>query len=810
MRKSYIFILLSFLVLGQVTLRGQSMKAFLTAAEEAFEKKDYGAALKNYLTANEFDMDRTDLVYRSAESARQYNAFNLAEDRYQNVYDAEQNGEFPLAAFWLADIKQKLGKYEEAKRLFEVYLSEHEGEDEYFTARAKKEMEACDWARTLLDNPSENIDITHIGGDINSPYTEFGGLMKDDVFYYSSMRFDKKEDDYIPSRIIAKVLKTEDKSLSAEIDEDFNDDNLNTAHLTFSHDGSKVYYTICDYVSETKIRCDLYSRVVNEDGSFGEPEKLPDFINDATASNTQPNIGYSNKTKQEVLYFVSDREGGKGNFDIYYSVIDMNGNFTRPQNMADINTPEDDLTPFYHSNSDMLYFSSEGYQGMGGFDIYASPFDGDKFGRAIHQGVPLNSSYHDIYFSLSEDGNKGYFSSNRDGALFLDPEYEACCYDIFEVDITGLKIDLLAQTFNDVTKVALLGAKITLVDASSDLILGEEVDPASNEAMFQLENNKSYYLIAQKPDFYPDTVRFNTFNVKKSGTITKKLYLKPTPLKLEVLTFDRITKFPLNGVKITLRDLTDVETKDISIVNEDGNDFNFDLVRGSIYKIIAEKEDYGTVEIEMTTANVKGPKITRRIYMSDLLNTHLPLALYFDNDRPDRRTMRLTTKKTYSETYDAYYAQKSDFISNFIEGLSDDEKLVPQQRMNDFFEYFLRGGKEKLDDFLHTLLTVLKQGHSLEIRLKGFASPRAGTKYNLALGQRRISAVKNEIYSYKNGALRPFIDEGKLVITEISFGETLAPENISDAIHDLRNSVYGLEASKQRKVEIIRVDVDKN
>jgi hypothetical protein len=95
------------------------------------------------------------------------------------------------------------------------------------------------------------------------------------------------------------------------------------------------------------------------------------------------------------------------------------------------------------------------------------------------------------------------------------------------------------------------------VDASSDLVLGQEMDPGSNEALFKLENNKSYYLIAEKPDFFPDTVYFNTFNVKKSGTITKKLYLKPTPLKLEVLTFDRITKFPLNGVKITLRDLTD-------------------------------------------------------------------------------------------------------------------------------------------------------------------------------------------------------------------------------------------------------------
>ena len=808
MRSSYLIAILSIFFLSFQAGQGQSLNAFLKAAEESFEKEDYGAALKFYLIANEFETDRADLLYQSAESARRFNAYNLAENRYQQVYDQEQNAEYPLASFWLADIKQRLGKYEEARSLYQMYLSEHEDEDAYFTARAKKESEACDWAKELMDNPSENLTITHIGGDVNSPFTEFGALQNDDVFYYSSMRFEKKNDDYIPSRIISKVMQTGDQLVSEEIAPGFNDDELNTAHLTFSQDGKQVFYTICDYVTETRIRCDLYKRNINEDGSFGPAEKLPDFINDPAATNTQPNIGYSEKTKQETLFFVSDRPGGKGKFDMYYCFIDQNGNFTRPMNLAILNTAEDDLTPFYHGTSDILYFSSDGYQGMGGFDIYSSPYDGEQFGTAIHQGYPLNSSFNDIYYSLSTDGGTAYFSSNREGAMYLDEEMEACCYDIFKVDIAGLEVNLIAQTFNEITKEELLGTRITLIDASSGLVLAESLDPGSHEGRFTLENNRSYTLIAEKPDFFPDTIHFNTYQLKKSGDILKKLYLRPTPLELEVLTFDRITKFPLNGAEIRLKNLTNPEIEDIVVVNDDGNDFHFDLVRGSSYKIIASKEDYGSVEIEMTTLNVKGPKITRRVYLSDLLNTHLPLAMYFDNDHPDRKTMALTTRKTYTESYEPYYAQKAEYINRFIEGLSEEEKVVPEQRMEDFFEFFLKGGKEKFDDFLHTLLTVLKQGHSLEIRLKGFSSPRAGSKYNLALAQRRISAVKNEIYQYKNGALKPYINEGKLVITEISYGESLAPEDISDNIHDLRNSIYGLEASKQRKVEIIRVDVN--
>jgi tetratricopeptide (TPR) repeat protein len=123
MAKLKLYIILIIFGLSSSTY-GQSLKSFLTAAEQAFEKRDFGAALNYYLTANEFDENRTDLLYKSAESARLYNALNVAEEKYQNVYDKESQSEFPLASFWLADIKQRLGKYDDAKRLYEVYLSE--------------------------------------------------------------------------------------------------------------------------------------------------------------------------------------------------------------------------------------------------------------------------------------------------------------------------------------------------------------------------------------------------------------------------------------------------------------------------------------------------------------------------------------------------------------------------------------------------------------------------------------------------------------------------------------------------------------
>jgi hypothetical protein len=84
----------------------------------------------------------------------------------------------------------------------------------------------------------------------------------------------------------------------------------------------------------------------------------------------------------------------------------------------------------------------------------------------------------------------------------------------------------------------------------------------------------------------------------------------------------------------------------------------------------------------------------------------------------------------------------------------------------------------------------------------------AANRYNLALGQRRVSSIKNEIARYKGGIFMPFLESGQLVITDISFGEELAPENVSDRSSDKRSSIYSVEASKERRVEILSININ--
>ena len=139
--------------------------------------------------------------------------------------------------------------------------------------------------------------------------------------------------------------------------------------------------------------------------------------------------------------------------------------------------------------------------------------------------------------------------------------------------------------------------------------------------------------------------------------------------------------------------------------------------------------------------------------------------------------------------------------------LSDDLKLEAAEKQERFFEDEVKGGYERLQRFIGKLKERLDAGDKIELSLKGYASPRAQNRYNLAIGQRRIWTLKNELRRFENGALAKYIESGTLQVVEISYGEETAAPDISDSYNDKRMSIYSIEASKERKAEIVRVRI---
>ncbi|MBK9152101.1 MAG: hypothetical protein IPM26_14415 [Saprospiraceae bacterium] len=369
-----------------------------------------------------------------------------------------------------------------------------------------------------------------------------------------------------------------------------------------------------------------------------------------------------------------------------------------------------------------------------------------------------------------------------------------------------IDLDLNALTYDKLTGRILKNATVRLIDKNSGIEIGRVTNDDGNDHIFTLDEDREYIIVAERENYYPDTIQLSTYGYMESESIIRKMYLETDMILLDVFTFTKIGKFPLEGVTVTLIDLTDNTKKDITITNPLANDFFFMLDRGKQYKLTAKKEGYTDAEDLVDTRPYDRSTLIRRDMYLDkfVLQDLLPIALYFDNDLPDIRSRSTTTKAKYGDLVNNYMSRKEVYKQKYAQPLKDADKQRAMDLFEEFFEGEVQGGYDKLKLFMINLLQELEAGNQVELIFKGFASPRAESKYNLVLGQRRVNSVKNEMIVYGNQELQKYFASGQLKITDISFGKSLAPKDVPDSLADERNSIYSLKAAKERRVEILR------
>lgn len=630
--------------------KAQSFSAFKKSGDQAFIEKDFYAAMHYYGNALLLRPDDVALQYQYAEVAREFYAYETAEKYYDKVLKSAEAGKFPTAHFHLGTVYKSMGQYEKAQASFGRYLQLSQT-DAGFREKAAREIADCHTALELVQKPVQ-FTLKRMDQKINTPYSEFGALQRNDTLYYSSFRYDLLKDKHRPGRKISKVLLSSKGGKGQPMRNDFNTDTLHIAHTAFSLDGKRLYFTRCRYVNTTQIRCELCYREKDRRKRWKlQPAVLPEPLNIKNTTTTQPAIAYDSTLQAEVLYFASDRPGGKGGMDIWRVKVEAAG-FSVPENLSEVNTAENEVSPFFHQAAQLLYFSSEGHANLGGYDI----FKWKPGGMPENVGLPFNSSYNDLYYSAAHDGKNGYLSSNRVGAMYLDKENKSCCLDIYAF---------------------------------------QWIEP-------------------------------------------------PPPLK------------------------------------------------------------QGEPPV-ITTPPPSEPETPGEPPMPETLEDFLPLALYFDNDEPDKRTLRTSTKKSYEESYLKYINRKNDFLKAYTKGLQGEDRDASEEAINEFFATHVERGYTFLGRFSEILLKRLESGESVEIFIKGFTSPRAEKTYNLALGKRRISSLRNHFDTWQDGVFMTYLKKGQLKISERSFGEATADTSISDDLVDLRNSVYSIGASRERRVEIVEV-----
>jgi len=791
----------------------QTLKQFRKKAIEAFSNKNYYAALSHYTTILEVDSTSNDVLYNHAEAARNYNAYSAAETSYEKISNSEVSNEFPLTDYWLAGVKKNLGKYDEAIALYTKYLNTGENQNEEFVKNAKKEIEYLTWADERIKNAEEGIDVQRMGDNVNTEYSESSPYEYKGKLYYSSLVMEDKDKDYYPYRPSAIIFENDEVGNAATSEKVVGlNSGRHAAHSSFNNAGNKIYYSKCKYIDDEslEIRCDIYVADVDTVGNFSASRKLPEAINAPNSTNTQPNITTDKVTQKEKLYFVSDRQGGVGGKDIWVSTMKEDGTFSNPKQVEAVNTEADDLSPFYHTGTNTLYFSSEGRKSLGGFDIYKIDISTNAVNKEIeHLSYPINSSYNDLDYTVNADETKGYFASNRLTSNFIDKKKEACCNDIYKVDLEPVLYDMKALTFDKETGLNLNGTTVTL--SQLEETISTDTHSEDNEFGYKVRKNKEFVIKASKPGYEPAEVVVTTETIDIEDLISK-LYLEPYKLDLLALAFDAESTEKLDGVtmKLVPCDELEGETK----TNNQSNDFSYKNIKPEdCYKLLVSKDGYIPQTVEIRTDPLTGNKtLTEKIFLKKVppvtrltLEGYLPMPLYFDNDHPDQRSRASVTRKNYIQTNSAYQEQEDLFKRKSSKGLKGEQKMQSEYEIEQFFSTKVSPAAAQLISFTEHLLRYIEQGNVAEIIIKGYASPLAKDDYNLLLTQRRISSIENHFATYKGGVFKKYIEQGFLKVTEAPYGEQLSTGGISDDPRDVRNSIYSIPASLERRVEIIEL-----
>ena len=222
--------------------------------------------------------------------------------------------------------------------------------------------------------------------------------------------------------------------------------------------------------------------------------------------------------------------------------------------------------------------------------------------------------------------------------------------------------------------------------------------------------------------------------------------------------------------------------------------------------IIAEKDitEFDTPIVNKIEIKDNIDTLTLNEQLSDI-NNLLPLKLYFHNDEPDSNVTVRYTSKVYQQTFNDYIVLKDKYKKEYSSQFTGQKKIDASEKVENFFNYEVLGEFDRMNLFLDLLHDLLMKDMSLEVCIKGFTSPRATDDYNLALASRRIMSIRKQFLYYKNGVFWPFFKNDKLKITELPLGESNSPFGISDAFNDPKNSIYSVEASRERRVEIVVV-----
>lgn len=415
-------------------------------ANTLIEENQYNVALPIWLGLQAEQPDNFNLNYKvglcymhsSNNKAKALNylvkAVQNTSKNYNPFSDSEKKA--PIKAyFYLAQAYHLHSEIDNAMLNYNSFI-EKAGKKHFLLDDANHGIEQCKYAKIAIANPV-NIKVSNMGSIINSSFGDYSPVMSVDesILYFTSRRVREDSSNYyIKDSYDGKHY--EDIYVAQKYDGVWHQPELlgiNTegheATVNISADGQTLFI----YKDDNGDGNIYISKLEGEE--WTTPFKLGSDIN-LESRETHAHISPDGN----FLYFVSDRKGGLGGQDIYVCRKLPTGEWAKAQNLgATINTPYDEDGIFVHPDGKTIYFSSKGHTSIGGFDIFSSVMDdAGNWSKPENIGYPVNSTDNDVFFVTSADGKRGYYSSFKEDGFGEKDIYQISLEDATEKPVTLL------------------------------------------------------------------------------------------------------------------------------------------------------------------------------------------------------------------------------------------------------------------------------------------------------------------------------------------------------------------------------------
>ena len=490
------------------------------------KKKQDSFELDTLAAGNEFNIYEFKNVNRIREyfnKSKLQHIVNLEKEKnwpklYYALKDYIKNfaiRNFYVDTYWiwrLAKLTELYGTEEEARSLYKLVLRHHHDgidirEIEIYYDSLNTQMTdlyvPLDYYYKLVEH-RKSIDtlrpppgiLLNMGRRINSRKADYGPTLalNDDVLIYTSQRNESSRgfDFYENEDLFFSTRKNGFWEVSKELTNINSQYNEGSACL--SRDKQTLYFSRCESPSSIG-NCDIFMAKMLEDSTWGDIQNLGFNVN-SISWDSHPSLSHT----EDTLYYASDRIGGFGLSDIYFTYKLEKGGWAKAQNLGPVvNTRKNDVSPFFHPKEEVLYFSSNGQLfSFGEFDIYKAHYKEGKWSEPVNIGPLVNGAGNEFYFTIDSESRDLYYSRSASRDMEKQDIYSfplpmgANPYAVTK--ITGSLIDsLTGKPFTGI---------VSIIDVDDHIEVAPRYLKKDGSFEFDLVNNRNYLLVIQGDEFF--------------------------------------------------------------------------------------------------------------------------------------------------------------------------------------------------------------------------------------------------------------------------------------------------------------------